>query len=96
MLTNHPACSSSAEVVNSLQDTQFDCFVEGVDGSGNELQASLKGVSAFRKNGGHNFLVSGEFLLEDGSTEVVLGPTYNPADRDDVSTYTNDEKPVSD
>jgi len=96
VLTNHATCSSSAQVVNPLQDTQFDCLVQGVDGSGNELQASLKGISAFRKNSGHNFLIGAEFLLEDGATEVMVGPTYNPADLLATASYTNDEKPISD
>jgi len=82
-------------VVNPLQDTQFDCFVQGVDGSGNELQASLKGISAHRKNSGHNFLIDAEFLLADGSTEALVGPTYNPADLLAKTTYTNDQKPIS-
>jgi len=95
VLTNHPTCSSSAEVVNPLQDTQFDCFVQGVDGSGNELQATLKGISAFRKNGGHIFVVEAEFLLKDGSTEKLVAPTYSELDLDDASTYTKDLKTIS-
>jgi len=66
-----------------------------VDGSGNELQASLKEISAFRKIGGHNFLVEAEFLLEDGSTEELVGPTYNQLDLDDASAYTKDQKTIS-
>jgi len=95
VLENHSTCSSSVQTVNPLQDTQFDCFVQGVDGSGNELQATLKGISAFRKIGGHNFLIDAEFLLEDGSIEKLVGPTYNQLDLEDASSYTEDQKTIS-
>ena len=81
-------------MVNPLQDTQFDCFVQGVDGSGNELQAILKGVSAFRKNEGHIFVVGAEFSLEDGSTEVLVAPTYNPFDLLAPTPYSQDQKTI--
>jgi len=78
-------------VVNQLQDTQFDCFVQGVDGSGNELIADLKEITALRKKRGHIFAISAEFLLEDGSTEVLVAPTYSPTEIGATTTYTSDK-----
>jgi len=74
---NHPGCTSSPppSLPSALQDAPFDCFVQGLDGA-NELEAQLKGMTAVKYNAGHIFLTAMEFALEDGSTELLVGPAY--------------------
>ena len=53
--------------------------MQGLDGA-NELEAQLKGMTAVKYNAGNVFLTAMEFALEDGSTELLVGPAYSPFD----------------